>query len=77
VDAPPQYTIGAVLERAGYGAWAAAPVAKCLFEAISGQVTVADPQPADTFDRAATVAAKLPPLADSSCLNVAKVGVDY
>ncbi|HEX9260779.1 MAG TPA: penicillin-binding protein 2 [Acidimicrobiales bacterium] len=78
VDAPPQYTIGAVLEKAGYGAWSAAPVVKCLFEAISGQQPIAEPLPADNpFDKTARVAATLPPLADTACLKVPKAGVDY
>jgi cell division protein FtsI/penicillin-binding protein 2 len=59
VDAPPQYAIGAVLEGR-YGAWHAAPVVKCLFEAISGQRAIADPRAADPLDRSSRVAATLP-----------------
>lgn len=66
---PAQYTIGAVLEQAGYGSWSAAPVVRCMFEAISGQRAMAEPIEAEPLDKdAATRAAVLPALTDTTCL---------
>jgi cell division protein FtsI/penicillin-binding protein 2 len=72
----PQYTIGAVIERGGYGAEGAAPVVKCLFEAVSGQLKtpLAEPQQSDPLDPNSTQAAVLPPLADSSCVTITQAG---
>jgi penicillin-binding protein 2 len=65
----PQYTVGAVLEQAGYGSWSAAPVVRCMFEAISGQRPMAEPVESEPLDKqAATKAAVLPPVSDTSCL---------
>jgi penicillin-binding protein 2 len=66
----PQFTVAAVLEQAGYGAWAAAPVTKCIFEVLSGARVASEPQQADLLDRDSTRAAALAPLADRSCLSV-------
>lgn len=68
-NTPVQYTVGAVLEKAGYGSWSAAPVVRCMFEALSGQRAMADPIESEPLDKeAATSAATLPALTDTSCL---------
>ena len=68
-NTPAQYTIGAVLEKAGFGSWSAAPVVRCMFEALSGQRPMADPIESEPLNKdAATTAAVLPPLSDTSCL---------
>jgi penicillin-binding protein 2 len=72
----PQYTIGAVIEKGGFGAEGAAPVVKCLFEAVSGQLPtpLAEPQQSDPLDPNSTQAGVLPPLADTSCVKITQVG---
>jgi penicillin-binding protein 2 len=73
----PNYTIGAVIERGGFGAEGAAPVVKCLFNAVSGQLPapLAEPQQSDPLDPNATQAGVIPPLADSSCVKIEQTGV--
>lgn len=75
---PPRFTVAAVLEKAGYGAWAAAPVTKCIFQAISGATPLPDVQPADLLDRTSTKAADLPDLPEdlAACLVVPNTGRD-
>ena len=73
----PNYTIGAVIEQGGFGAEGAAPVVKCLFNAVSGQLPapLAEPQQSDPLDPNATQAGVIPPLADSSCVKIEQTGV--
>jgi penicillin-binding protein 2 len=68
----PQYTAGAIIEKGGFGADAAAPVVKCLFEALSGQTKtpLAEPQQSDPLDPNTLQVATLPPLQDTSCLKI-------
>jgi cell division protein FtsI/penicillin-binding protein 2 len=72
----PQYTIDAMIEKGGFGAEGAAPVVKCLFEAVSGQLKtpLAEPQQSDPLDPNSTQAAVLPPLADTSCVQISQAG---
>ncbi len=73
----PSYTIGAVIERGGFGAEGAAPVVKCLFDAVSGQLKtpLAEPEQSDLLDPNSTQAGVIPPLADTSCVNITQTGV--
>jgi penicillin-binding protein 2 len=73
----PNYTIGAVIERGGFGAEGAAPVVKCLFDAVSGQLPtpLAEPQQSDPLDPNSTQAGVIPPLADTSCVKITQTGV--
>ncbi len=68
----PQYTIGSILEKGGFGAEGAAPVVKCLFEAVSGQskMPLAEPQQSDPLDLNTLQVATLPPLQDTNCLKI-------
>jgi penicillin-binding protein 2 len=72
----PEYAIAAVMEQAGFGAWTAAPVVKCLFEGITGKRTRAPVQQSDRLDRTSDVVAKLPPIVDDACLFVPNTGQD-
>jgi penicillin-binding protein 2 len=74
----PRYAAGAVLERAGFGAWSAAPVVKCFFEGISGQVAMPDVSQSDALDRDSTRTAVMPQLPDetAACLKIAATGSD-
>jgi penicillin-binding protein 2 len=68
----PQYTIGSIIEKGGFGAEGAAPVVKCLFEAVSGQnkTPLAEPQQSDPLDPNTLQVATLPPLQDTNCLKI-------
>jgi penicillin-binding protein 2 len=72
LDATQPYTIGAYMEKSGYGSRAAAPVVKCLYTMLAGTV-VADPVlPADPVNTDLLVGAPSRTLTDPSCLG----GVD-
>jgi penicillin-binding protein 2 len=68
----PQYTVGGIIEKGGFGADGAAPVVKCIFEALSGQnkTPLAEPQQSDPLDTNSLQVATLPPLPDTSCLKI-------
>jgi penicillin-binding protein 2 len=63
------YTVVSYLEKAGYGAKAAGPVVKCMFEALGGNVAVDDVVLSDPLDQSSVLAAQPNLLADGSCLN--------
>jgi penicillin-binding protein 2 len=63
------YTVVAYLEKSGYGSKAAAPVVKCMFEALSGSVRVAPVTPSDPLDVMSLVPAAPAELANSYCLQ--------
>jgi penicillin-binding protein 2 len=68
VAQPVRYVIGAVIQDGGYGSGAAAPVAKCLFEALGDPSRMSEVHPADPLDRTAAEPTSIPPLRDTSCL---------
>ncbi len=68
LDATQPYSAFAYLEKAGYGAVAAAPVVKCIFLALSKQWRVDDLVPADPLDTASNVAAQSTRLRNPMCL---------
>ncbi len=68
-DAARPYTVVSYLEKAGYGAKAAGPVVKCVFEALSGSVAMDDVVLADPLDQSSVLAAPPNLLADGSCLD--------
>ena len=63
------YTVGAYLERAGYGAQASAPVVKCMFYALGGFTQLDPVRQADPLDLTATVAAPLRQMPSQACLD--------
>ncbi|MDP2293266.1 MAG: penicillin-binding transpeptidase domain-containing protein [Actinomycetota bacterium] len=63
------YTVFAFLEKAGYGSKAAAPVTKCMFLALTGEVPTDPVLVSDPLDITSTVAAPSQQLADTSCLT--------
>jgi penicillin-binding protein 2 len=65
------YTVVAYLEKSGYGSKAAAPVVKCIFTALSGEVPGGlDPVvPSDPLDVNSPYAAPPKQLRDSTCLG--------
>jgi hypothetical protein len=67
-----------VLERAGFGAWSAAPVVKCFYEGISGQIAMPPVSQSDALDRTSTRTAVMPQLPDdiASCLAIEATGSD-
>lgn len=71
------YTVTAYLEKAGYGAQAAAPVAKCIFQSFQGIVPLDPVQLSDPLDITQTVAAQPTYLPDGGkCLEVQQSAAD-
>jgi cell division protein FtsI/penicillin-binding protein 2 len=68
LDATAPYSAFAYLEKAGYGASAAAPVVKCIFLALSKQWRVDELIPADPLDTAIASAAPSARLRNPMCL---------
>ena len=68
MDATQPYSAFAYLEKAGYGAVAAAPVVKCMFLALSRQWRVDDLVPADPLDTASNLPAATTRLRNPMCL---------
>ena len=63
------YTVAAYLEKSGYGSKAAAPVVKCMFLALTGQVTLDPVVIADPLDTSAFAAAPARQLKNKFCLG--------
>jgi penicillin-binding protein 2 len=63
------YTVVAYLEKSGYGAKAAAPVVKCMFTMLAGQLVPDAVQPSDPLDLRSPVAASPKELKDQTCLH--------
>lgn len=71
LDPSRPYTVTAYLEKSGYGAQAAAPVAKCMFLGLQGKVPLDEVRLSDFLDITDTVAAHDTYLKDVSCLKTA------
>ncbi len=63
------YVMSAYLEKAGYGSQAAAPVVKCAFLALSGEVRLPEAAPSDPLDPASTAVAAPQRLRNLGCFN--------
>ncbi len=63
------YTVSAYLEKAGYGARAAGPVVKCMFEQLSGLVAADPVVLSEPLNTDATFPAPPKRLADTSCFS--------
>lgn len=63
------YTVVAYLEKSGYGSKAAAPVVKCVFEALSGAVRLDAVVPSDPLDVTSVLPANPVQLPSSLCLQ--------
>jgi penicillin-binding protein 2 len=62
------YTVVAYLEKSGYGAKAAGPVTKCMFEALADPSRLSPVQVSDTLDLDSVEPAPSNQLLDASCL---------
>jgi penicillin-binding protein 2 len=69
LDAALPYTVFAYLEKSGYGSKAAAPVVKCIFLALSGNVPTDPVLISDPLDITSLVAAPPKQLTDGACLG--------
>ena len=65
-----QWAVGAVIEDAGFGAWAAAPVVKCMFAALGDPSRMAPVHQSDPLDKSSTTPTPVGPMPDRSCLDV-------
>jgi penicillin-binding protein 2 len=63
------YVMSAYLEKAGYGSQAAAPVVKCTFLALSGEIRLPEAAPSDPLDPASTAVAVPQRLRNLGCFN--------
>jgi penicillin-binding protein 2 len=63
------YTAAAYLEKSGYGSKGAAPVVKCIFEALAVRQEPDRVRPSDPLDLTSRVAAEPMQLADEDCLG--------
>jgi penicillin-binding protein 2 len=72
------YTVGAYLEKSGYGKLAAAPVVKCMFYALSGRYPALQPvRQSDPLDISARKAAPDQVIPDNFCLRTNEPVVTY
>jgi penicillin-binding protein 2 len=69
LDQTKPYTVTAYLEKSGYGSQAAAPVVKCVYLALSGQVAYDPVEMSDPLDLSSSRAAQPMSLRDTSCFN--------
>lgn len=67
VDEKSPYTVVSYMEKAGYGSKASAPLVKCVFEALGGQVTPEDVFLSDPLDQTNLVPALPNTLLDTRC----------
>jgi penicillin-binding protein 2 len=65
-----QWAVGTVIEDAGFGAWAAAPVVKCIFAALGDPSRMAPLVQSDPLDKTATTPTAVGDMPNSSCLNI-------
>lgn len=70
------YTVVSYLEKSGYGSKAAAPVTKCMFLALAGDVATDPVYVSDPLDLNSTVPAPPKQLADTTCLGGSAGGRD-
>ncbi|MEO6157766.1 MAG: penicillin-binding transpeptidase domain-containing protein [Ilumatobacteraceae bacterium] len=70
-DGSQPFAVYAYLEKAGYGASAAAPVVKCMWTALSGKTPLDPVLISDPLDSTSMVPAPPKKLADPSCLGAA------
>ena len=63
------YTVVAYLEKAGYGSKAAAPVVKCVFEALAGAIRLDPVVPSDPLDVTSVLPALPAELRSTNCLK--------
>ena len=63
------FTAVAYLEKSGYGSKAAAPVLKCIFLALAGEIEIDPVFVSDPLDLTSTVAAPPQLLTNRSCLG--------
>jgi penicillin-binding protein 2 len=73
LDPAQPYTVGAYLEKSGYGSRAAAPVVKCIYNVLNGTTQPAPVQVSEPLDLESTVAAQPQQLADTTCLGGADI----
>jgi penicillin-binding protein 2 len=74
LDPTRPFTVVAYLEKAGYGAQAAAPVAKCVFTSLQANVQLSPVQISDPLDITDTFAAHDTYLNDERCLLTTATG---
>ena len=69
IDPAHPFTVTSYLEKAGYGSVGAAPVVKCMFEALSGLIPLDPVQLSEALDTSSKVPAKGLSHVDVSCMR--------
>jgi penicillin-binding protein 2 len=69
VDPSHPYTVTSYLEKAGFGSTGAAPVVKCMFEALSGTFPLDPVQLSEPLDTTMTTAAEPMPQVSTDCMR--------
>jgi penicillin-binding protein 2 len=69
MDPAHPYTVTSYLEKAGYGSVGAAPVVKCMFEALSGTFPLDPVELSEPLDTSQTVAAAALPKVSTDCMR--------
>ena len=65
-----QWTVAAVVEDAGFGAWAAAPIVKCMFTALADPTRMAPLHQSEPLDKTATTPTPVGAMPDTSCMAI-------
>ena len=65
-----QWAVGAVVEDGGFGAWAAAPIVKCIYAALADPSRLAPLSQSEPLDKTATTPTPVGPMPNSSCLAI-------
>jgi penicillin-binding protein 2 len=65
-----QWAIGAVVQDAGFGAWAAAPIVKCMFNGLADPTKMTPVSESVPLDKTSTTPTPVGHMIDSSCLAV-------
>jgi penicillin-binding protein 2 len=65
-----QWAVGAIVEDGGFGAWAAAPIVKCVFAALADPNRMTPLHESDPLDKTSTTPTTVGPMPETSCLDV-------
>jgi penicillin-binding protein 2 len=74
LDPAHPYTVTSYLEKAGFGSTGAAPVVKCMFEALSGTFPLDPVQLSEALDTTMTVPARDLPPVGTDCMHSTNAG---
>jgi penicillin-binding protein 2 len=65
-----QWVVAAVIEDGGFGAWAAAPVVKCMFSALADRNQMAPVVQSEPLDKTATTPTAIGGMPNTACMAI-------